>query len=119
MLVVAALLLTGLASAAAAAEEEKDSTKNARKVIATLEKLGINNENINYLIKEVDKVVEGKKVNLIDSTVMGGPLLVQYKLSTRVGVRQFEMRYRPEENSSYSFTANQNGAMLNYSLPLR
>ena len=114
-LVVAALLLTGLACNAVAAEEKKRQSKNAAKVLATLEKIGLKGDEIKNLISEIDDRVERKHLRIFSQEERdGGRLILRYKLSTNVSSRRFELFYTPASDSGWTFSAKTDAVMLNY-----
>ncbi len=119
LLVVAALLLTGIASEAVAAEEKKQQSKNAAKVLATLQMFGIKDSRIKSLIEEVDKHVEGRYLRITEERWDTNRVVLRYKLGTRMGMRQLEMMYTPSHKSNYSITAGTTGIMFNYHIDLR
>jgi hypothetical protein len=116
VLVVAALLLTGQANVAVAAEEEKPQhSKNAVKVLATLDMLGINNKEIRDMLTAVDSRIEKGYLNIAEEKVMGGRLLLHYKLSGKQGIKQLELMYAPEDSNA-EVRASTRGVMFNYKL---
>lgn len=116
VLVVAALLLTGQANVAVAAEEDKPQhSKNAVKVLATLDMLGINNKEIRDMLTAVDSRIEKGYLNLAEEQVMGGRLLLHYKLSGKQGIKQLELMYTPKDSNT-EVRASTRGVMFNYKL---
>jgi hypothetical protein len=116
VLVVAALLLTGQANVAVAAEEDKPQhSKNAVKVLATLDMLGINNKEIRDMLTAVDSRIEKGYLNLAEEQVMGGRLLLHYKLSGKQGIKQLELMYTPKDSNA-EVRASTRGVMFNYKL---
>jgi hypothetical protein len=114
-LVVAALLLMGLACEAVAAETKKRQSKNAVKVLATLEKIGLKGNEIKNLINVIDDRVEKRQFRIFSQEYEnGGRLILRYKLSTNVSTRRFELFYTPSSDSGWTFSAKREAVMINY-----
>lgn len=119
MLVVAALLLTGLAYEAVAAEEKKRPSKKVAKVLATLEMLGIKDKRIRELVETVDNRIEGKYVRIMSEEYGDHRVTLRYRLGSRMGTKQLEFLYKPSDESHWSVSARTDAVMLNYRLEIK
>src|SRR5690349_17488538 len=80
MVVVAALLLTGLTGIATAAENSEHRSKNAQKVLAVLNSLGMTDPDVKNFVAEVDSKVDDGYLNFTRNEVAGGELTLRYHL---------------------------------------
>jgi hypothetical protein len=128
VLIVAALLFSNLTGIAAAAEPTEQKSKNARKLLATLNAIGINNKDVQNLITEADAKVENKYFYVTDHKVkkgtMAGRWSMRYNLkdsdnpnSVRTGKR-LQLHYAPKD-SRFEVTAHTDSVMFNYRLQLQ
>ena len=115
MLVVAALLLTTLTASNAAADDPEHLSKNAQKIVATLNMFGINDPQIRDFIAEANSHVKNGYVNLATQEVMGGELSFRYALSVPGAPRRLELNYAPED-SHVNVTARTDSFMVTYKL---
>jgi len=122
-LVVAALLLTNLITqaitqAAAAAEIPEQPSKNAQKVLDTLNTLGINDPDIKEFILDVD-AHRGNGYKLAEDNVIGGELSIRYQFDqdTTDTHHRLQLVYTPKD-SHIQCTASGHGVMIGYHLKL-
>jgi hypothetical protein len=115
MLVVAALLLTNLTGIAAAADTPEHPSKNAQKLIATLNALGINSPEVQDFMNEVNSHVENGYFNFAQQDMMGGKLALRYPVSVPGIPHRLELNYTPND-SHVAVTARTDGIMVSYKL---
>lgn len=114
-LVVALLLLTILENPAAAADTPEHQSKNARKVLAVLGAIGINNPEIKELVEKVDANIDQEGYyTLAQKKVPGGTLTLHYQLGNGINTKQIELQFAPDD-SNWRATARTNQVMINYS----
>ena len=123
LLIVAALLLSNLAGIAAAADRPEQPSKSARKIIATLNSVGINNQDVQNFVAKADARVENKSFYLTEQKFEDGRLSLRYRFgsttaSTLGANRRLELNYTPKE-SHFQITARNNGVMVGYHLQLQ
>ena len=97
-ILVASLLLIGLADVAAAADVPEHNSPNAQKLLATLNMVGINNQDVQQFINNADSRVEHGYLYMAEGDAMGGKLSLRYELGGGVGSRQMELRYAPDDS---------------------
>lgn len=121
LLVVAALLLTGLTElvaeheAIAAVENSEQHSKNAQKVLIILKNLGISDPDIKDFIDRVDSRSHDGYLHLTEEKAMGGKFELKYELDSRVSARQLQLTYTPNE-SRVQAIARTDGITVNYHL---
>lgn len=119
ILIVAALLLGNLESIAAAADVPEHQSKNARKVIATLNSIGINSKDVRNLIEAADARVDRNYLYLNEQEGMGGKIALRYRLNSNntaksLGMnRKLELHYAPKD-SHLEVNVHTNGIMASY-----
>lgn len=113
--IAAALLMSSLAGIAAAAENSEHPSKNAQKIIATLESVGINNKDVKAFISEANQYIDHGYLNLASRKMAGGKLTLRYQLSGGISTRQVELHFVPE-NSNFEGIARTNLIMVRYHL---
>jgi hypothetical protein len=124
VLIVAALLFSNLAGIAAAADNPEHKSKNARKLIATLDSIGINNHEVLYLINAADARVEKNYFYFGEQKMANGRLALRYHLGgtntaeTPGGSKRLELHYAPQD-SHMQITARTNSLMINYHFELK
>ncbi len=103
LLVVAALLLTDTGNAVAADSSEHQA-KNAQKLLATLDLVGLNNKDIKQFVSDANTQVDGSYFNLAGERAMGGRISLRYQLGTDASMssytssRRLEFRYTPDSS---------------------
>jgi hypothetical protein len=112
-LVAALLLLATVGKPAAAAETPEHDSKNARKVMAVLGSVGINDPRVASFITGIDKHIKDGYLTLDERRIAGGTLVLHYELSSSVSSRQLELRFTPD-NSNWVATARPNEVMVRY-----
>ncbi len=121
-LIVALLLLATLGNPAAAAEPPEHESKNARKLLAALSSMGINDPDITNLASTIDEHIDEGYLNLAERDVPGGKLALRYRLSSssvpgdtssRGGIKRVELHYAPD-NSRWEASAAPDLLMVKY-----
>jgi len=116
-LVVAALLLTGLPTVAAAADNlNEQQSKNAQKVLATLNTLGITDPDIKDFITESNKHIQDGYLNLNEEKMWGGNVALRYQLDG-ISSKRLELSYTPDDSHIHC-TLKRDGLMVQYHLKL-
>ncbi len=111
----AVLLLVMMAESASANEEPGTQSKNVRKVLATLEKFGINSAAVQSLVSAADAHVDKTgAMHLSDHDVLGGKLSFNYNVGAMPSGKQFELRYVPKDYENVNVVAHTNSIMLLY-----
>ena len=125
LLNVAALLLGNLAIGnAAAADLPEHKSNSARKVLATLDMLGLNNQYVKNLVEAADARVEKKYFYFNEQKVGEGRLALRYKFgngdtpSMPGNSKRLELHYQPKD-SRFEVTAHTNSVFLSYHLQLQ
>lgn len=122
VLLVAALLLINLGGIAAAAEPPEHKSKNAQKLIATLESVGINRKEIKDFISQANTHVSHGYVYLAERKIMGGEVSLRYSVggSKRLGPsyssRRLELHYSPKANKNLHVIAKTDMVLVRYHL---
>jgi len=114
--VVAALLLMSLVSIAAAAENLEHQSKNAQKLIATLDSVGINDQDVKNFITETDSHVDHGYLYLSQEKVMGGNLALRYQLGSMPSSRHVELNFTPEDAPHIQLNARTDMVRVGYHL---
>lgn len=117
MLVVAALLLTNLAGNAAAAEDPEHPSKNAQKLIATLNTLGLNSPEVREFVEDINSHVKNGYFNFAQQEMLGGEFALRYRMRSSEfdTSKRLELSYTPEDSHTV-ITAQTNGIRVNYRL---
>jgi hypothetical protein len=116
-LVVAAALLISYGVSANAAEKREHKVRNAHKIIAILDNIGINSKQLNAFIKEADSHIEKDGfLSLTEGKVMGGKLALRCDTRGFPNARKFELRFTPENSPHVNFVANTNLIEVRYHL---
>jgi hypothetical protein len=113
-LIVALLLSATVGNPAAAAEDPEHQSKNARKVLAVLGTIGINDPEVKSFISGIDKHVKDGYLMLDERHIAGGTLVLHYELKPSATARQLELKFTPD-NSNWVATARPNEVMVRYS----
>ena len=114
-LIVAALLLTVLTANKAAADDSGYPSKNAQKFLATLNSVGINNQEVRDFVEDANSHVENGYLNLAKQDVLGGELALRYGLNVPGQPRRLELHYAPED-SHFMATARTDSVKFEYRL---
>ena len=116
-LVVAAALLISLTVSANAAEMPEHKIRNAQKLIATLDKVGINNKELRDFITDTDSHIDKNGfMSLRESNVMGGKLSLYCDTKGLPTTRKFELRYAPTDAPHVNVIAHTNMVEVRYHL---
>jgi len=114
-LVVVTLLLATVATPAYAADPAEPQSKNARKVLAVLGTIGINDPQVKSFISGIDKHIKNGYLQLAEERVAGGTLVLHYDINgTKITSKQIELRFTPDD-SNWVATARPNEVMVRYS----
>lgn len=119
-LVVAALLLANLAGIATAADIYEHNSNHARKLIATLNSLGINSKQVREFISDIDASVnhENKTLSLAGHEVPGGHVMLRYRFgAVPVGSqshKRLELAYQPQNVPHLEVVARTDSIMVSY-----
>jgi hypothetical protein len=117
-LVVAALLLTSFSQVAIAAEKTEHQSNNAHRVIIVLDSMGVNNPTIRDFIGHIDDHIQDGYLTLSEQKVMNGKLMLHYQLNGKIGSKQLEMKFTPD-NSHMEYTATSHQIMATYTIHFR
>lgn len=116
-LVVTAALLISYSMSANAAEKREQKARNAHKLIAILDNIGINSKQLNAFIKETESHIDNDGfLSLREEKVMGGKLALRCDTRGLPNARKFELRFTPENNPNMNVVANTNGIEVRYHL---
>ncbi len=116
---MAALLLTALSASIAAADSTEHTSKNAQKILATLNLIGVNDKEIQNFIEESNAKFENGYLNLAQEEALGGKVTLRYGASEENSIdgrrmpRKLELYYAPED-SHLSITARTSGIQACY-----
>ncbi|MEK6745649.1 MAG: hypothetical protein AABY33_01270 [Pseudomonadota bacterium] len=123
--VVAALLLVMIENhVAVAAEnlEHKSKYANANlkqkkvdKILEMLRSIGISDPEITKLANEIGNRRGDGYFLLHEEQITGGNLSLRYVTEGKIGIKQLELHYAPE-NSNMQYSVRKNAAMMNYRL---
>lgn len=122
VLLVAALLIINLGGNAAAAEPPEHKSKNAQKLIATLDSVGINRKEIKDLITAAHSHVSHGYIYLAEKKIGGGHLSLRYsiggasKLGMQHSSRKLELHYSPKKMNNLHFIAKTDLFLVRYHL---
>jgi|GEM_PF-4795441 len=122
VLIVAALLLFNLGGIAAAAEPPEHKSKNAQKLLATLDSVGINSKEITALVNTAHSHVSHGYIYLAEQKMMGGQVSLRYsvggarKLGMQHSSRRLELHYSPKNNDNLHVIAKTNLFLVRYHL---
>jgi hypothetical protein len=97
LLVVAALLLTGLREVAVAADRPEHLSKNAQKVIALLKSADMADQEMVEFISYVDRNVDDGKFIIAREQQLGGTFSLNYDFDTDIGIKKFELKYTADD----------------------
>ena len=113
---VAALLLSTQWAVAAAAgnDDPEQRSKHARKALAVLAAVGMNDPELLSLVDSIDRNVDDGYLKLTEDRVMGGTMTLHYELSGGVTGKQLELKFTPDD-SNFNYTARPNAVMAAYS----
>ena len=123
LLIVAALLLGNLTSLAAADDLPEHQSKNARKVLATLDSIGVNSQYVQNLVSEADGRVERNYFYFNEQEGMGGKIALRYRLGADNAAtpanngKKLELHYAPKD-SHMEINARTNGISIGYHFSL-
>ena len=125
-LVVAALLLAQPANVAVAAEfpeqdhaydltdaGDKHTSKKARKVLVLLRAIGVNDPDVMEFVQGVDARSQDGYLTLHEEKLESGSLKLGYAMEGKVGIKQMELRYEPED-SHMTYSARPTGVLAQY-----
>ena len=116
-IVAAAALLFSYMSSANAAPNPEHKSRNAQKIIATLDKLGINHKVVRDFVTETDSHIKRKGYfTLRETNIAGGRLSLQCQTRGFPTARKFELIYEPEYAPHFNITARTNGIEMRYHL---
>jgi len=102
----------------------EQKSKSARQLLATLDSVGINNEEVKNLIAQADARVEQNYFYFDEQPAMGGKLALRLNLNTSdttdpMGKNKLlELNYAPND-SQFQVTARTDGVMVSYHLNLQ
>ena len=109
---------------AAAADDPEHKSKSARKLLATLNSIGINNQDVKNLVTQADSSIDDNYLYLTERKVGSGQLALRMELSTSEDPnkvhsgKRLQLHYQPK-NSHLEITAHTNSVMFNYHLQLQ
>ena len=113
---ITALLLCAMAGIAKAEDTPGPQSRDARKLLATLDKFGINSSEVRNLVGEIDTHMDDNRMlKLAGTGVPGGRLSFSYHVTDMPSTRQFELRYTPDD-SHVSVVARSNIIEIGYHL---
>ncbi len=116
-LVVAAALLVSFANSANAAPKNEHKVRNAQKLIATLEKFGINDKDLKEFITTADsRIANDGYLSLRETHTMGGTLALRCDTRGLPSARKFEIRYTPDNMPEVNVIARTNIIVVRYHL---
>lgn len=116
-MVVAAALLISFVNSANAAPKNEHKVRNAQKLIATLEKLGINDKELKEFIATADSRIDNDGfLSLRETHTMGGKLALRCETRGLPSARKFELRYTPDNMSGVNVVARTNIVEVRYHL---
>jgi len=116
-IVAAAALLFSYVSSANAAPNPEHKSRNAQKLIATLDKIGINHKVVRDFITETDSHIKRKGyVTLRETHLASGRLSLQCQTRGFPTARKFELLYEPEYAPNFNVVARTNGIEVRYHL---
>ena len=98
-LVVALLLLAMGANTATAADTHEHKSKNARKVLAALSSVGLDNSQIKAFIENIDANTHDGYYTLAERRVPGGKVTLHYELGNGVNSKQVELQFAPDNSN--------------------
>src|SRR5690348_2227754 len=113
---VAALLLANLPATAVAADNSGHPSKNAQKVVATLNMLGINSPEIKEFVDELNTHVKNGYFNLTEEQALGGTFSLRYPLNASGEPHRLQLNYSPEDMPHWNVTARRDSVMITYKL---
>lgn len=117
---ISALILAGASTPALADDAEKEidpgSAKRearAEKIIATLDKLGLNDSTVNRLVSQASERTKGGYFYLTEEEVDTGKVSLRYATGGGLNMRQMELAY-VSDDKHYQVTASTQGVMVRY-----
>ena len=115
VVIVALLLISGLGNDAAAEEGLKETSKDkAKKVRAYLEAIGINNPKIVEFTSTVGERMEGRNLRLAEQQLESGRLVLHYRATPKIGIKQMELKFQPNYSKNTEFVVSTHGVMYQY-----